>query len=90
MNNLEKLLNEKKCFKLICGAGNENLQEVERLVALYAAAGCHFFDLSASEEVLKAAQRGLDFSIPKEKQKDYHFCVSIGTKGDQHISKSKN
>lgn len=86
---LKELLEQKKCFKLICGAGNENLQEVERLVALYASAGCHFFDLSASEEVLAAAQRGLDFSIPKSEQKDYHFCLSIGTKNDAHFNKAR-
>lgn len=86
---LKDLLEQKKCFKLICGAGNENLDEVEKLVALYAKAGCRFFDLSANEEVLKAAQRGLDFSIPKEEQKDYHFCVSIGTKNDMHMQKAK-
>lgn len=85
---LKNLLEQKKCFKLICGAGNENLDEIERLVALYASAGCRFFDLSASEEVLKAAQKGLDFAIPKEKQKDYHFCISIGTKNDQHMQKA--
>lgn len=88
-NSLQQLLEEKKCFKLICGAGNENLDEVEKLVALYAKAGCHFFDLSASEEVLKAAQRGLVFSIPKEEQKKYYFCVSIGTKGDRHLQKAR-
>lgn len=85
---LNNLLNQKKCFKLICGAGNENLDEIEKLVALYAKAGCHFFDLSANEEVLKAAQKGLDFSIPKEEQNYYHFCISIGTKGDQHVQKA--
>lgn len=85
---LKKLLNEKKCFKLICGAGNENLKEVERLVALYSKAGCHFFDLSAGQEVLNAAKRGLDFSIPKKDQKDYHFCISIGTKNDVHMQKA--
>ena len=84
---LKKILDEKKCFKLICGAGNENLEEVEKLVALYAKAGCHFFDLCASEEVLKSAQKGLDFSIPKDEQKDYHFCVSVGTKNDPHFNK---
>ena len=86
---LKKLLEQKKCFKLICGAGNENSQEIERLVALYASAGCHFFDLSASKEVFEAAQKGLDFAILKESQKDYHFCVSIGTKGDPHLQKVK-
>lgn len=86
---LKKLLDNKKCFKLICGAGNENLEEVEKLVALYSKAGCKFFDLSASEEVLKAAQKGLDFSIPKEEQKNYHFCISIGTSGDQHVQEAR-
>ncbi|MEI8128569.1 MAG: LdpA C-terminal domain-containing domain [bacterium] len=86
-NGLKKLLEEKKCFKLICGAGNENLEEVEKLVALYAKAGCRFFDLCASEEVLKSAQKGLDFAIPKDEQKDYHFCVSVGTENDPHFNK---
>lgn len=86
---LKKLLDEKQCFKLICGAGNENLQEVERLVALYAKAGCRFFDLAADEKVLQAAQRGLDFAVPEEDQKGYHFCISVGTKGDQHVQKAR-
>lgn len=94
---LKELLENKKCFKLICGAGNENLDEVEKLVAIYAAAGCHFFDLCASEEVLKAAQKGLrkgiitglDLAGSKESQKDCHFCVSIGTKNDPHFNKAK-
>lgn len=87
---LKDLLDQKKCFKLICGAGNGNLQEVERLVAVYAKAGCRFFDFAASEEVLQAAQRGLDFAVPdKNMQKDYHFCVSIGTKNDAHFKKAR-
>lgn len=88
-HGLQKILKDKKCFKLICGAGNENLDEVEKLVALYAKAGCHFFDLSASQEVLAAAQKGLDFAIPKKEQGGYHFCVSIGTKNDQHMQKAQ-
>lgn len=89
MNSLQGLLNEKKCFKLICGAGNQDLDEIEELVAIYAKAGCRFFDMAADEKVLKAAQKGLDFSIPKEEQSNYHFCISIGTKGDQHIQKAR-
>lgn len=86
---LKELLNQKKCFKLICGAGNQNLDEVEKLVAIYSKAGCKFFDFAADERVLKAAQRGLDFAIPKDEQKDYHFCLSIGTKDDQHTQKAR-
>ena len=29
---LKDLLESKKCFKLVCGAGNEDAQEVEKLV----------------------------------------------------------
>lgn len=86
---LKDLLEQKKCFKLICGAGNKHIDEVEKLVAIYSKAGCNFFDFAADERVLKAAQRGLDFAIPKDEQKDYHFCLSIGTKGDQHVQKAR-
>jgi len=89
IEGLKKLLEEKKCFKLICGAGNENLEEVEKLVALYSKAGCHFFDLSANENVLKAAQNGLDLSVPKNEQSGYYFCVSVGIQGEPHLNKAK-
>lgn len=89
MSNLKELLDEKRCFKLICGAGNQNLFEIERIVAVYAKAGCYFFDLAADEKVLQAAQKGLDFSVPKEEQNNYHFCISIGTKNDQHVQKAR-
>lgn len=85
---LKLLLDQKKCFKLICGAGNKNLYGIEKLVALYAKAGCYFFDFAADENVLIAAQKGLDFAIPKREQKNYHFCISIGTSGDQHVQKA--
>lgn len=86
---LKDLLEQKKCFKLICGAGNEDADEVEKLVALYAKAGCHFFDLSANEEVLKAAQRGLSRVVDEKDLKDYHFCVSVGIKGEPHLNKAR-
>lgn len=89
IQSLKDLLNNQKCFKLICGAGNENLDEIEKLVAVYARAGCRFFDFAASEDVLKSAQKGLDSAVPKEDQSEYHFCVSVGTKNDQHVQKSR-
>lgn len=86
---LKDLLEQKKCFKLVCGAGNEDADEVEKLVALYSAAGCRFFDLAANKDIIEAAQRGLDYSIPKENQKDYFFCASVGIKGEPHLNKAK-
>lgn len=76
---LKDLLESKKCFKLICGAGNENLTEVRTLVELYYNAGCRFFDLSMSEEVIKVA---------KSVAPDAYFCVSTGIKGDPHMKKA--
>lgn len=78
---LDDLLKSKRCFKLVCGAGNEDAVEVEKLVALYSAAGCKFFDLSAKPEIVAAAKRGL--------RAEAALCVSVGIKGDPHVNKAK-
>lgn len=85
---LYNLLKTKKCFKLVCAASNENEDEIKKLIAIYSKAGCHFFDLCAKKEVIDAAKQGLDYSIPKEEQNNYHFCISVGIKDNQHISKA--
>lgn len=85
---LYDLLKTKKCFKLVCAAANENEEEIKKLIAIYSKAGCHFFDLCAKKEILQAAKQGLDYSIPKEEQNDFHFCISVGIKDNQHISKA--
>ena len=79
---LKDLLEAGKCFKLVCGAGNEDAKEVEKLVALYSAAGCKFFDLSAKEEVVEAAKKALG-------DKEGYLCVSVGIKGDPHVRKAQ-
>ena len=79
---LKELLNSKKCFKLVCGAGNEDALEVEKLVALYSAAGCKFFDLSAKPEIVNAAKKGLQ-------DREGYLCVSVGINGDPHIRKAQ-
>ena len=71
-----------KCFKLVCGAGNEDAAEVEKLVALYYAAGCRFFDVSAKPEIVDAAKRAL-------KGREAYLCVSVGIKGDPHVNKAR-
>ena len=82
---LKDLLQEKKVFKLVCGAGNEDAEEVEKLVALYSKAGCNLFDISAKPEIVEAAKRGLEFAGIIE---DRYICVSIGIQGDPHVSKA--
>lgn len=82
---LKDLFVAKKCFKLVCGAGNEDAAEVEKLVALYSLAGCNFFDLCAKPEIVDAAKRGLAYAGICD---DRYLCVSVGIQGDPHVSKA--
>lgn len=81
---LTDLLNSKHCFKLICGAGNEDCESVSRLVYLYALAGCKFFDLSANADVINTAKE----SVKKAGTNDAYICASVGIKGDPHSDKA--
>ncbi len=83
---LSDILKQGKCFKLVCGAGNEDAVEVEKLVYLYSKAGCSLFDLSANLEVVQAAKRGLERAGILD---DRYLCVSVGIEGDPHIDKAE-
>lgn len=82
---LKDLLEKKQCFKLVCGAGNEDITEIERLVTIYSLAGCQFFDVSANVDVVDAAKRGLANAGIEENR---YICVSVGIDGDPHITKA--
>ena len=82
---LKDLLENKKCFKLVCGAGNEDAIEVEKLVTIYSLAGCNFFDVCAKPEIVDAAKRGLKNAGIFENR---YLCVSVGIDGDPHITKA--
>ena len=79
------LLESKRFFKLVCGAGNEDCEWVKRQVFVYAKAGCKVFDLSARTEILDAAKEGTTLAGVS----NVHYCISIGIKGDPHISKAE-
>lgn len=80
---LKDFLNTGNCFKLICGAANSDSEEIEKLIAVYSAAGCRFFDVAADINAVKAAKKGIENSG----KKDCYICISIGTKDDIHLSK---
>lgn len=69
--------------KLVCGAGNEDVHEVEALVRLYSLAGFKYFDLSANEKVIEAAMRGLELS-----GNPGYLNISMGIPGDPHANKA--
>ena len=95
MQSVFSLLDNKKFFKLVCGAGNEDAESVKRLVYIYAKAGCRVFDLSARKEILDAAKagvgvnKGVNGGVNPASADDVHYCVSVGIKGDPHISKAE-
>ena len=80
------IFKEKRCFKLILGAGNQNLDEVEKLVYVYSLAGCNLFDLSADKNVLLAAKKGLEKAGIKNER---YLCISVGTNDDIHLKKAE-
>ena len=81
---LKNLLEKKHCFKLVCGAGNEDVETVRRTVYLYALAGCRFFDLSANEQIINSVIEILH----EANIYDAYLCVSVGIKSDPHCNKA--
>ena len=91
---LSNVLKREQCFKMICGAGNENTQQVKKLSFIYTLAGAVILDVSANVNVVKAAVDGINLA--------YEYCsklgisiqirpyimVSIGMPGDHHVRKS--
>ncbi|HOE16835.1 MAG TPA: LdpA C-terminal domain-containing domain [Syntrophorhabdaceae bacterium] len=91
---LKGLFQERRFFKLVCGAGNENLTEVRRLAAIYTIAGAAMHDLSANIDVVEAAKRGVEEAyalaplLGKKIAMRPYLNVSIGLKGDPHVRKA--
>ncbi len=88
------LLHSSRYFKLVCGAGNEDIHEVEYLSFIYTLAGCAGFDVSASPEVVSAAKKGINSAMDSAESLgiDIWFepfiTVSVGMPGDHHVRKA--
>lgn len=93
-NELRSILQEQRLFKLVCGAGNEDAEEVYNLALVYTLAGCNMIDLSAKANVVKACSEGIDKameiapSIGIEIKSRPFIMVSVGLKGDPHVRKA--
>ena len=91
---MEFLLDNRKYFKIICGAGNEDTEEVKRLTVLYVLAGAKGLDVSANVDVVKACMEGVDLAFDLAKGFDIELnirpfiMVSVGMPGDHHVRKS--
>ena len=85
MNKLTNILNNNKCLKLICAAGNENIKEIEKLSYVYSLAGFNMIDVSAKQETINAVKNGLKRA---GKENDVLICVSVGMQNDIHLTKA--
>ncbi|MDR4508750.1 MAG: 4Fe-4S binding protein [Candidatus Brocadiaceae bacterium] len=94
-NELKQIFQERKCFKLVCGAGNEDPEEVKRLTVIYTLAGVTMLDLSANVDVVIAAREGIEIArkmasaLGKKIDTRPFLNVSIGLKGDPHVRKAQ-
>ena len=94
LSEIRNLLEKEKCFKMICGAGNEDAAMVKKLALIYTLAGAKILDVSANLLVIKAAVVGIDeafrmskkFKIPLKIRP--YIMVSVGMPGDHHVRKS--
>jgi len=92
---LREILGQRKYFKLVCGAGNEDADEVRRLTTIYALGGATAFDVSANVDVVRAARKGIEIAyttaptLGKEIKTRPYINVSIGLKGDPHVRKAQ-
>ncbi|NQU17126.1 MAG: 4Fe-4S binding protein [Candidatus Saganbacteria bacterium] len=92
---LKAILAQGKFFKIVCGAGNEDAEEVRKLSLVYTLAGALGIDVSANVEIVKSSVIGVDRALelaPKlgKQLKTRPFInVSIGMRGDPHIRKAK-
>ena len=91
----KSLMEEGHLFKLICGAGNEDAEEVYKLCLVYTLAGTNSIDMSANIDVVKAAKKGINDAeklLDKFNITNYvkpYLTVSIGMPGDHHVRKAK-
>jgi len=91
---IKSLFEKRKVFKLVCGAGNEDPEEVKRLSMIYTLAGAVIHDVSANPEIVTAAKKGIEdaYALADEFKITIsitpYINVSIGIKGDPHIRKA--
>lgn len=91
---LKQLLEVGNCFKMICGAGNEDAKYVKKLALVYTLAGAKILDVSCNVDVIKHAMSGIDRAY--ELAEEFHIDIgvrpfimaSVGMPGDHHVRKS--
>ncbi len=85
MEKIKNILAGGKCLKLVCGAGNEDVKEIEKLSYVYSSAGFNMIDVSAKNDILNAAISGIKRA---GQGNNTALCVSVGLQEDIHLTKA--
>ena len=91
----QKILKRGHFFKIICGAGNEDAEEVYKLTLVYTLAGALGVDLSARADVVRSARKAVEAAAalaPAYGLYDFvppFLTVSVGMPGDPHVRKAR-
>ena len=91
---LKESLESGSCFKMICGAGNEDALYVKKLALVYTLAGAKILDVSCNVKVIEHAMEGIDlaYDLAGEMGEDIgvrpFIMASVGMPGDHHVRKS--
>ena len=91
---LKEILLEHRYFKVVCGAGNEDPEEVRKLAIVYTLAGANGIDVSANVDVVKSCMAGIDKAyelaplLGRKIETRPFVNVSVGLKGDPHVRKA--
>ena len=91
---MREILKRSHYFKLVCGAGNEDADEVRRLAHIYTIAGTNGFDVSATPNIVEACMSGIDdayesaLALNVEITNRPFITVSVGMPGDHHVRKA--
>ena len=91
---MRQLLASNRYFKLVCGAGNENTEEVRKLALVYTLAGATGMDVSATPPVVEACMAGIDDAyrwagrLGIDITTRPFITVSVGMPGDHHVRKA--
>lgn len=91
---MKSLLEQRRFFKVVCGAGNEDPEEVRKLTLIYTLAGALGIDISAKVAVVEAAVAGIHQAQELAPRLGVAIAcrpfinVSVGLKGDPHVRKA--
>ena len=91
-NHAIDALEQKRFFKLVCGASLTDVTMIENLCFVFALAGAHVIDLAPSADVIFAARRGVQKASSRDMQ--WHvstplLMASIQLDKDPHFRKAE-